>query len=313
MGNIYVSGDVHGRMIEKLSYKGNPELRQLTDKDVLVLCGDIGIMWPGAEKEGKYQLEWLDNKPYCVLAVRGNHDVTPFWNSGKPTDGNGLIKLVGGTLSNPVVDGKVYKKFFMVPANAILDICGHRSLVISGASSHDIWNLVSPHEKERIKRLKREHQFYRVIGKSWWPDENINIPYAFSLLNDYFRITGTYHAYVENLPFIGDGKKRVGYFDYVFTHDCPAFMCDVYARPGDLGRLRPTENEDFLELIKDHINYRYFIHGHMHTFRRYAVTEDDYGKHDIVCVYKDIFKLPDNPRDSNFQDWKFVCQTAQIV
>ena len=185
--------------------------------------------------------------------------------------------------------------------------------MISGASSHDIWNLVSPHEKERIKRLKREHQFYRVIGKTWWTDENINIPYAFSLLNDYFRTTGTYHAYVENLPFVDDGKKRVGYFDYVFTHDCPAFMCDVYVRPGDLGRLRPTDNEDFLELIKDHINYRYFIHGHMHTFMRYAVTEDDYGKHEVVCLYKDIFKLPDNPRDSNFQDWEFICQTAQIV
>lgn len=42
------------------------------------------------------------------------------------------------------------------------------------------------------------------------------------------------------------------------------------------------------------------------------LAEDDYGKHDVVCVYKDIFTLPDNPRDSNFQDWKFVCQTAQI-
>ena len=118
---------------------------------------------------------------------------------------------------------------------------------------------------------------------------------------------------MENLPFVGDGKKRVGYFDYVFTHDCPASMCDMYARLGDLGRLRPTDNEDFLELIKDHINYRYFIHGHMHTFMRYAVTEDDYGKHEVVCLYKDIFKLPDNPRDSNFQDWEFVCQCAQIV
>lgn len=40
------------------------------------------------------------------------------------------------------------------------------------------------------------------------------------------------------------------------------------------------------------------------------LTEDDYGKHEVVCLYKDIFKLPDNPRDSNLQDWEFVCQTA---
>lgn len=312
--SLYISGDMHGQVLDKLSYARNPELRKLTSEDVLIICGDIGIMWPGHEKEGKYQLDWLNDKPFKTLCVRGNHDPTPFWRSSVPSTGNrDTVKLITGTLYNPVYGDKIYDSIFWVPDSAILNLCGHRSLVISGASSHDIWNLVSPHEKERIKRLKREHQFYRVIGKSWWPDENINIPYAFSLLNDYFRTTGTYHAYVENLPFVGDGKQRVGYFDYIFTHDCPAFMCDVYARPGDLGRLRPTENEDFLELIKDHINYRYFIHGHMHTFKRYAVTEDDYGKHEVVCLYKDIFKLPDNPRDSNFQDWEFVCQTAQIV
>lgn len=312
--SLYISGDMHGQVLDKLSYSRNPELRQLTSEDVLVICGDIGIMWPGYEKEGKYQLDWLNDKPFKTLCVRGNHDPAPFWRNGVPSTGNrNTVKLITGTLCNPVYDDKIYDSVFLVPDSAVLNLCGHRSLVISGASSHDIWNLVSPHEKERIKRLKRNHQFYRVIGKSWWPDENINIPYAFSLLNDYFRTTGTCHAYVENLPFVGDGKRRVGCFDYVFTHDCPAFMCDIYARPGDLGRLQPTDDEDFLELIKDHINYRYFIHGHMHTFKRYAVTEDDYGKHEVICLYKDIFKLPDNPRDSNFQDWEFVCTCAQPV
>lgn len=312
--SLYVKGDLHGNIIDALSYGRNPEVRQLTEDDILVVCGDIGIMWPGHEKEGKYQLDWLNDKPFKTLCVRGNHDPTPFWRNSVPSTGNrDTVKLITGTLCNPVYGDKIYDSVFWVPDSVVLNLCGHRSLVISGASSHDIWNLVSPHEKERIKRLKHNHQFYRVIGKSWWPDENINIPYAFSLLNDYFRTTDTYHAYVEDLPFAGDGKKRVGYFDYVFTHDCPAFMCDVYARPGDLGRLRPTDNQDFLELIKDHINYRYFIHGHMHTFKRYAVIEDDYGKHEVVCLYKDIFKLPDNPRDSNFQDWEFICQTAQMV
>ena len=313
--SLYVKGDLHGNIIDALSYRRNPEVRQLKDDDVLVMCGDIGLGWFGADKEYKYLLDFLAAKPFKVVLVRGNHDNTDvIRNHSVPSTGNrDTVKLITGTLCNPVYGDKIYDSIFWVPDSAVLNLCGHRSLVISGASSHDIWNLVSPHEKERIKRLKHEHQFYRIIGKSWWPDENINVPYAFSLLNDYFRTTGTYHAYVENLPFVGDGHKRVGYFDYVFTHDCPAFMCDVYARPGDLGRLRPTDNEDFLELIKDHINYRYFIHGHMHTFKRYAVTEDDYGKHEVVCLYKDIFKLPDNPRDSNFQDWEFICQTAQIV
>lgn len=309
MNRIYCTGDLHGEPIERFSFRQHPGLRRLDETDVMVCLGDIGIGWglPQTIREWRYKLQWMANQKYTYLLVRGNHDNTDWWLSCPPTAGNEKVRLIDGDLRQAALEDKIFDNIYLVYSSALLDVCGKKCLAIGGAKSHDAHHLAWPHEKERIKRLKREHQFYRVIGKSWWSDENINIPYAFSLLNDYFRTTGTYHAYVENLPFVDDGKKRVGYFDYIFTHDCPAFMCDVYARPGGLGRLRPTENEDFLELIKDHINYRYFIHGHMHTFMRYAVNEDDYGKHEVVCLYKDIFKLPDNPRDSNFQDWEFIC------
>lgn len=307
--SLYISGDMHGQVLDKLSYTRNPELRQLTSKDVLIICGDIGIMWPGREKEGKYQLDWLNDKPFKTLCVRGNHDPTPFWRNGVPSTGNrDTVRLISGTLCNPCYGDKIYKNVYWVPDAAILDLCGERSLVISGADSHDVDNLVSIGEKDRIKRLKSSHKFYRVIGESWWPDEGINIPYTFSLINDY--LSNEFHRpYFENAPYY-EGK-RYGTFKYVFTHDCPEFMCHIYARPGYPGRLRPTVNEEFLEIVREHINYRWFIHGHMHTFLRYAVEEDDYGQHECICLYKELFKLPQD--GDNFQDWEFICQCAQVV
>lgn len=308
---VYVRGDLHGHVVESFSYKQNPELRDLGEDDVIVVCGDIGLGWCGADREYKYMLDFLSAKPFKVLCVRGNHDNTDvIRNNSVPTRGDGkVVKLIAGTLSNPAYEGKVYSNVYWVSDSAILDVCGKRSLVISGAQSHDIWNLVHPSEKERLKRLHRDNRFFRVIGESWWPDEDINIPYAFSLINDYLAVG---NSYVENAPYMGDGKRRLGKFAYVFTHDCPVYFTTQYVWPGDIARLRATEGEDFLELIKDHINYRWFIHGHMHTFKRYGVNVDDYGQHEIVCVYKELMRLPDSS-DSNFQEWEYICTSPQAV
>lgn len=308
--SIYVTADKHGNILQAFSYAHNPETRALTADDVIVVCGDIGLGWNGADKEYKYVLEWLSNRPESFLFVRGNHDNTDvIRNHSKSTCGDGkVVRLVSGTLCNPCYGDKIYKNVYWVPDAAILDLCGDRSLVIGGSASHDIDNLVSAGEKDRIKRLKSSHKFYRVIGESWWPDEGVNIPYAFSLINDY--LSNEFHRpYFENAPYY-EGK-RYGNFKYVFTHDCPEFMCHIYARPGYPGRLRPTVNEEFLEIVREHINYRWFIHGHMHTFLRYAVEEDDYGQHECICLYKELFKLPQD--GDNFQDWEFVCQCAQVV
>ena len=306
--SVYCSGDAHNRLIEKFSYTHNPEIRALTANDVIVVCGDIGLGWNDADKEYKYVLEWLSNRPESFLFVRGNHDNTDtIRNHSKATCGDGkVVKLISGTLCNPCYGDKIYKNVYWVSDAAILDLCGERSLVISGAASHDIDNLVSIGEKDRIKQLKSSRKFYRVIGKTWWPDEGINIPYTFSLINDYLNDMG-HHIYFENTPYY-EGK-RYGDFKYVFTHDCPEFMHNVYIPEGSLGRLRPTVNEEFLEIVREHINYRWFIHGHMHTFLRYAIEKDDYGQHECICLYKELFKLPQD--GDNFQDWERICTCAQ--
>lgn len=307
--SVYCKGDLHGCIIEAFSYRRNPELRELTKDDVLIICGDIGLGFTGADKTYKYILDFLAAKPFKVVLVRGNHDHTGvIRNCSIPSTGNrDTVKLITGTLCNPVYGDKIYDSIFWVSDSAILDLCGHRSLIISGASSQDVWHLVSPHEKERIKRLKQNRIFYRTIGKSWWPDEGINIPYIHSLLNEYLRDCN--NRFVDlNSAFRDKRQIRYGDFDYIFTHDCPAFMTEIYSPHGP--RLKPTINELLLENIRKCINYRWFVHGHMHTFKQYASDKDEYGQHDVVCLYKELMKLPDG-KDSIFQDWEHICTCRQ--
>ena len=129
--SVFVTADAHGNIIDKLGYRRNPEVRQLTEDDVLVICGDIGLGWFGADKEYKYILDFLAAKPFKVVLVRGNHDNTDvIRNHSVPSTGNrDTVKLITGTLCNPVYGDKIYDSIFWVPDSAVLNLCGHRSLV----------------------------------------------------------------------------------------------------------------------------------------------------------------------------------------
>ena len=62
--SIYVCGDTHGDLdIGLLSFSNWPESRKLTEKDVVVILGDFGLIWghPGtrrAKKTNTGQIGW---------------------------------------------------------------------------------------------------------------------------------------------------------------------------------------------------------------------------------------------------------------
>lgn len=290
--SLYVTADCHGNIVEKFSYSRNPALRCLGKDDVMVVCGDIGLGFDGPNKEYRYILDWLSNRPETYVFIRGNHDnLETIRNYSLPSAGNGLVKCVAGTLSNPFYGDKTYDNVFWVSDAAILDICGIRTLHIAGAKSHDIDNLVYPNsnEKGRIKHYRAKGRFYRTVGVDWWPDEDINIPYVKSLLWDYQEM-------------YGDLKVQ-----YIFTHDCPSTFIDISPLGGP--RFIPTEGEKFLELVRRKVPHHFFIHGHMHGFAFYGSQKDAvFGDHKCVCLYKEIFKL-----DTNDEYWfgTLVCVSKQ--
>ncbi len=66
---ILLTGDVHGDL-GRFSHK---RLRELKKGDSLIICGDLGFIWDGSDKE-KRILKKIGKRRYNVLFVEGAHE-----------------------------------------------------------------------------------------------------------------------------------------------------------------------------------------------------------------------------------------------
>lgn len=66
---IYVTGDTHGD-IKRFKKR---ELKKLTRRDYLIICGDFGFIWDKSDEE-KEALDFLKNQKYNILFVDGTHE-----------------------------------------------------------------------------------------------------------------------------------------------------------------------------------------------------------------------------------------------
>lgn len=266
MNKIYITGDCHTAVMDRFSFRQHPELRQLDNTDVIVACGDIGIMWPGYEKEAAYVLKWLTTKPFTCLFIRGNHDNEPWWESCPASNGNASIRLLDGDLRVAAIDGVTYDNVFLVTSTVILDVCGKKCLCIGGAESTDAYNLYYPHEKTKIKAARSRREWHRVIGKSWWPNEGINTTYANAVLT-------------RNYPNPWLFQK----FDYIFTHQSPSgYLTSGYNYRKD--RWKETDEIKFLENIRLSKNFKHWYHGHQHQFCTWTKEDEP----PVTCLYYDF-------------------------
>lgn len=92
---IWITGDTHGefqriRYPKGFSWLRNNE-RKPTENDYLIICGDFGGIWYDDEREIEQISRLLDNQPFKILYVTGNHEnydaykkmpITE-WNGGK--------------------------------------------------------------------------------------------------------------------------------------------------------------------------------------------------------------------------------------
>lgn len=141
MNQTYITGDLHQSIdICKLAVHRFPIQKELDKSDVMIVCGDVGLVWDDS-KEDKYWQKWLSKKSFTTFCCLGNHENYNLINDYP------IVEVFGGKAR------EIQPSIFYAISGEIYTINGKKMLFINGADSHD---------KE-----------WRTEGKSWWPQEQI--------------------------------------------------------------------------------------------------------------------------------------------
>lgn len=71
---IYLTGDTHIPIdIQRLGSTHFWEQKKLTRKDYVIVLGDFGLLWK-EDNVFRYWKHWLNQKPYTILWIDGNHE-----------------------------------------------------------------------------------------------------------------------------------------------------------------------------------------------------------------------------------------------
>ena len=130
--NFLITGDTHGRVMERLSHMENNYVPQET---ALIILGDAGINFYLNKTDAKNK-KIINNTGYFIYCVRGNHEERP---ENIPT----MYQIYDEN-----VEGRVYYEVeypnirYLIDGHAYL-INKHPTLVIGGAYSVDKWYRLS--------------------------------------------------------------------------------------------------------------------------------------------------------------------------
>ena len=203
MGRIFVTGDVHRDDIyDRLNshFYNNVLWEGGQDENFVIVCGDFGVIWNwrGPDDTEKYDLKWLEKKPFTTLFVDGNHENHARLNEFPVEEWNG---------------GKIHRispHVIHLMRGQVFTICGKKFFTMGGARCHDIKDgvLVPGRDDELIKEYGRDpFRLFRIEGRSIW--------YDLELPNE-----EEYNEARENL------KKHDYKVDYIITHCAPScFVC----------------------------------------------------------------------------------------
>lgn len=254
--SIWVTGDIHGNP-QRLSSDIFTEQKDMTKNDTVIILGDFGLVWDftGENKTEKYWLDWLEKKPFTTVFIDGNHDnfdrldkyPVEEWHGGKVNFIRpSVIHLMRGQIFN-IED----KKFF----------------AFGGASSHDISaGILEPDDpdfKEKKKRLDRNpFALYRINHMSWWERE---LPNEEEL-----------KAGLVNL------EKHDNKVDYIITHS--PYTSLLRQMDGGSGLYQSDRLTDYLQEIKQTVEYKHWLFGHMHVNHTFHWKKSS-------CLYEQIIRI----------------------
>lgn len=235
---IFVTGDTHGDLLGRFDTLIFPQQITLTKKDFVIVCGDFGGLWKQKEDDfEKFQLDYLENKPFTTLFIDGNHENFNRLNNYPIKKWhNGAVHKIRPSVIH-LMRGQVYT-----------DICGKNIFTFGGARSHDISDGILEENDDRISRWIKAGKLFRIRNLTWWEEE---------YPNQKERDLG-----LKNLETV-DFKV-----DYVFTHDIPSSWLNKINKD-----FKTDDFNDYLEFIKTHLNYNHWFAGHYH--RNLNLTNKD--------------------------------------
>lgn len=252
--SIWITGDIHSDH-SRFSTDSFPEQKEMRkDIDYVIILGDFGLVWDcnGENKNEKYWLNWLEDKPFTTLFIDGNHDNIPRLN-------NYPIKQWGSGLVN-----EIRPHVLRLRRGEVFTIEDKKFFAFGGASSHDISDGILDYEddnwRDKVSKLdKRGKYMYRIKGLSWWKEE---------LPNEEEMNNG-----IENL------KKNDNCVDFIITHSPPASVIALLGQ----GLYEQDILTQYLENIRVNTEYKRHFMGHMHVDR--VINDKD------IILYEQIIRI----------------------
>ncbi len=250
---IYITGDTHADFKHRFNMENFPEQKEMTKDDYVIICGDFGGVWDvGWEsKNEKYWLDWFEERAYTLLFVDGNHENFDRLNGYPEKEWHG---------------GKVHElrpHVLHLMRGQVFEIDEKKFFTFGGASSHDITGGIletdDPSFKEKKKKLDKGYEPYRINHLSWWEQE---------LANEEEMQEGR-----NNL------RKHDYTVDFIVTHCCSSSTQVLIG--GSM--YKPDRETDYLEFIKNYVNYKKWFFGHYHDNRNIFDKE--------ILIYEQMIRI----------------------
>ncbi len=273
---LFITGDTHGALcldygspdgyLTRFNTANFSDQKNLTKDDCVIICGDFGGIWDtnrrsiDESRAEKYDLDWLENKPFTTLFVPGNHEnydrlcgikdqelLNSWYYENMPSEtkqrfrqGYPRQKRYGGNV-------RMIRPSVCMLETGVFRLNGYTCFVYGGAESHDteggILKLSDYPNKAQYKRAfeekKRAGKSFRVKGLSWWEQE---IP----------------DSLTEQLA--EKALEECGWnVDFVFTHDCPSGLLEMIGADQ-----RSSRVNEFLQTVQERLTFRQWFFGHYH-------------------------------------------------
>ena len=230
---IYITGDVHGDVIRRFNPAAMPGEDAWTAEDKIIVLGDFGlIFYPRIElftqetEQEKRKLAYLENKPYEILFIDGNHEDFDRLTTEFPEE-----ERYGGPVR------RIGRNVFWLRRGGIYTIEGKTFFCMGGAYSID--------KPIRLNQDRIIRDYYGGADDahfSWWPQE--------------LPSNEEYDLAVKNLI---AHDRRV---DYVISHTAPRSLIYLMGHNADPHDFELT---GFLDWIWYEIGFRHWYFGHWHV------------------------------------------------